>query len=924
MNDYYLKILNLVNNFQAYSACSSALMWTILSFVNYKILSKLRPRHFTKSKRYIPIFLALLLYFSLLYGTIQWIKFTLYIQINPIDLNNIFKLNWQGLLVISLHIGIIFLGWKIGLGAFEKILRLIPRQNARVLLYVIISTGITLSFYFSSLNISLPLLFLFSFSLHLLYDLYIEGKYSQVTWTLTWILFFTVFHTQLLYKFTIEREWTEMKRISEKLVTPSDKILEDELKKTGGLNTKKNDLKKLLNASNKGLISNSERLSTLESIFDFSPYLLSYYHLNYVSGKDLKSFGNDDKIPKLKKTILNHPLKIDQNIWLILTLKSNESNRIGHLNVGNFKGIARLSDYSVSIFQEDELRYQQGKPHALGAKEPNNTLLYSTKKELTAREMLYYTHKNGVKIVLNKKLGGYAKPLAFFSITSCLGLIFCFLFNQLLRFKADSKRITKPIKVESLGLNIQKTLFYITFTSLCILCVASVFYFDKSKKRENEREYSYLAKEIISTLQRRYHGSDLPLASIAKQHGYDFVLTDEKGKKFTSFSIHPPGGFKHNPQYKANFSYKKEKIFWKGKELLRVWFPMENLGSKENKTMIGIYFPNKEPHQNLEAVDFMGALFSGYLFLLLSISAITIYFSNSLIHPLNQLGRHLENLKMGVSEKIDWHKNDEVGQLVNAYNSAIDELHQSYEKLRKTEREVAWREMAKQVAHEIKNPLTPMKLSLQYLQRAGKLQPDMIHTLLPKLTKTIMEQINTLDEIATSFSQFASMPNPQNITFDIVDLLQQSLEMHKHHFEDNNNSFYCNIKAKNYPIFADKNQIQRVINNLLLNAVQAIPTEKNGRIKIRLFQIKNNLVRLEIEDNGKGVDIETQQKIFSPYFTTKSSGTGLGLAMCKDIIENAGGNIGFNVAPNTGACFWIEMPLAGSMPHFDARMTFAS
>ena len=245
MNDLYLKIISLSNNFQSYSAFSSALLWTILSFVIYNIISKLRPRYFTKSKRFLPIILALLLYFSLLYSIIHWIKFTLYIQTNPIDLNNIFNLNWLGLFVISLHIGIISLGWKIGLGAFERILRLIPRQNARVLLYFIISTVITLPFYFSSLQISLPLLFLFSFSLHLLYDLYIEGKYSQVTWTLTWILFFTAFHTQLLYKFTLEREWAEMKRISEKLSTPSDKIIERELNKIVISNTKKNQLKEL-------------------------------------------------------------------------------------------------------------------------------------------------------------------------------------------------------------------------------------------------------------------------------------------------------------------------------------------------------------------------------------------------------------------------------------------------------------------------------------------------------------------------------------------------------------------------------------------------------------------------------------------------------------------------------------------------------
>ena len=301
MNDLYLKIIYLATNFQSFSAFSSALLWTILSFVIYNILSQLRPRHFTKSKRFIPIILALWLYFSLLYSTIQWIKFTLYIQTNPIDLNNIFKLEWLGLFVISLHIGIISLGWKIGLVAFERILRLIPRQNARVLLYFIISISITLPFYFSSLKISLPLLFLFSFTLNLLYDLYIEGRYSQVTWTLTWILFFTSFHTQLLYKFTLEREWAEMKRISENLCTPSDKLIERELKKIANLDTKKNEIKELFITWKKGLISNTERQSTIESILHFSPYLLRYYNLNYISEADRPSFQDNGKAPFLKK-----------------------------------------------------------------------------------------------------------------------------------------------------------------------------------------------------------------------------------------------------------------------------------------------------------------------------------------------------------------------------------------------------------------------------------------------------------------------------------------------------------------------------------------------------------------------------------------------------------------------------------------------
>jgi len=577
-----LKIIYLANNFQSYSAFSSALLWTILSFVVYNTFSQLRPRYFTKYKRFISFFLALLLYFSVLYSTIHWLKFTLYIPTKPIDLNNIFNLGWLGFFVIALHIGIITLGWKTGLVAFERVIRLIPQQNKRILLYFFLSTGIITPFYFSSINIPLTILFLFSFSLPLLYDLYLEGKYSHVTWTLTWILFFTAFHTQLLYKFTLEREWAEMKIISEKLSTTSDKILERELKKIAYTDDKREQLKELFISWSKGLISNTERQSILESILHFSPYLLSYYNVN-----------------NAPEPQLNHSLKLDHNSWLVLTLKSNESNRLNHLNAGNFKGIDHLSDYSVSIFQENELLYQQGNPQSIEPKNLKNHPSNAIKKELTSKEMRYHLHKNDITVILSKKLGGYAKPLAFFSLTACFSLISYFIYIQLLRLKATKQGISNPIKMDSLGLNIQKTLFYITFSSLCILCLASLFYFDKSRKRENEREYSYLAQEIISTLQRRYHGSNHPLASIAKQHGYDFVLTDDKGNKFTSFPFNPPGGFNHSLQNKRHFSYKKEKICWKGKELLRIWFPVKNIGDKESKSMIGIYFPADDTHQNM-------------------------------------------------------------------------------------------------------------------------------------------------------------------------------------------------------------------------------------------------------------------------------------------------------------------------------------
>jgi nitrogen fixation/metabolism regulation signal transduction histidine kinase len=236
----------------------------------------------------------------------------------------------------------------------------------------------------------------------------------------------------------------------------------------------------------------------------------------------------------------------------------------------------------------------------------------------------------------------------------------------------------------------------------------------------------------------------------------------------------------------------------------------------------------------------------------------------------------------------------------------IDELSRSAELLAKSERESAWREMAKQVAHEIKNPLTPMKLSVQHLQKAWDEKTDNWDERLLRFTQTIIEHIDTLSAIASEFSDFAKMPQKKEEKLDLSVAIRKSLDL----FSDIENiSFsYKSFPEPPYYVYADKNQLIRVFNNLIQNAVQAIGHDKDGSIQINLER-EGSEYRINIADNGPGIPEDMVDKIFSPSFTTKSSGMGLGLALVKSIILEAGGSIHFESSADTGTVFTISIPV---------------
>lgn len=245
----------------------------------------------------------------------------------------------------------------------------------------------------------------------------------------------------------------------------------------------------------------------------------------------------------------------------------------------------------------------------------------------------------------------------------------------------------------------------------------------------------------------------------------------------------------------------------------------------------------------------------------------------------------------------------EINLLVQSYNNMVDKLEESAIKLAQSEREQAWREMAKQVAHEIKNPLTPMRLTVQSFQRRFDENDPNIKSKLDDYTKTLIQQIDTMSAVASAFSSFATMPAQQNEDLNVVKIVRLSLEI----FNEN----FIHFSALNEEINArfDRTQLVRVITNLVKNATQSIPEEQeNKSVFVTVFEENNNVV-ISVKDNGIGVSEENKKHIFEPKFTTKSSGMGLGLGIIKNIIESYNGTITFNSELGKGTEFIVSFPI---------------
>jgi signal transduction histidine kinase len=293
------------------------------------------------------------------------------------------------------------------------------------------------------------------------------------------------------------------------------------------------------------------------------------------------------------------------------------------------------------------------------------------------------------------------------------------------------------------------------------------------------------------------------------------------------------------------------------------------------------------------------------LFILIAMS-LAVFISGRLTSPLAVLSSRLASVELGKkSEHLYYKGNDEVGELVRQYNRMVDELDESAQKLANSEREYAWREMAKQIAHEIKNPLTPMKLNVQQLFKSWTDGVPGFEKKLERFTKNQIEYIENLSSIATAFSSFAKIPEANPVSVDLLDQIKITLEL----FKGSDNIIFRIGWPHDEKIFihADKEQINSIFSNLIKNSIQSIPPGQEGIIKVSLERSEKKVI-VTVSDNGTGIPDSLQKKMFTPNFTTKSSGTGLGLSIVKRYVENAGGRIWFESESGKGSVFFIELP----------------
>lgn len=479
----------------------------------------------------------------------------------------------------------------------------------------------------------------------------------------------------------------------------------------------------------------------------------------------------------------------------------------------------------------------------------------------------------------------------------------------------------------SLNLNqkIQGLLVALTFTSLVFFAFATQYYIRKNYTEKNQRQISEKMQSVLIELEQK----------MGEEESLSFDMSDLLNRMlaqfstifFTDINVYNPDGYllassqmrmfneglisrKIHPEAFAHLKYLDQVEFIHEEKVgkmsyLSGYTPFYN-SRNELLAYINLPYFAKQTELENEISSFLVAVINVFVLLFLLSILIGLYTSQWITAPLRTIRESLAAVELGKTNRlIGYSGSDEIGRLVQEYNRKVAELEHNAEILAQSERESAWREMAKQVAHEIKNPLTPMKLSVQHFERSflkgEKIDADKVS----RLTSNLVDQIDALTGIANAFSNFAQMPKAQTSVIDLVGLLKSAAEL----FEGFENiDLKLNLSLNKAEILADKEQMLRVFNNIIKNAVQAIEPNKRGLIQLLLEKDETGYL-VTVADNGRGIAKEDYAKIFVPNFTTKTRGMGLGLALTKNIVEQSGGKIWFESELEKGTKLFVWLPV---------------
>ena len=586
-----------------------------------------------------------------------------------------------------------------------------------------------------------------------------------------------------------------------------------------------------------------------------------------------------------------------------------------------------FENFSYGIYDNNNLIKQKGDYEyklKFDYKQKNNND-FNVYKTANYTHLVYFGKEK--QVVLSEK---NRPALSTFSVFSYMVIFFLFFFI-LIDWIGFSDRFWSENAVKdffsgnTLQKQIQNAMIALVLFSLAVIGIVTLVYF---QYQYNIYHNSRLLKKVNAVMKNvsQYYVDDYALygentfdkviqqrvKTLSTIHALDINVYNTKGDLVQSSQ---PEIFKRNLVSKKIDENAYHNLFIKSKskyvhdesigklEFLSAYQPFRSNGKVLGYFNFPYYGKQKSFREDISY--FLVALVNVYVLFLIAAALLAVFLSRSITNSLTLISDNIRNVQFGKkNQEIKWKNDDEIGLLVKQYNLMLAELEKSAELLGKSEREGAWREMAKQVAHEIKNPLTPMKLSIQHLQRALNDNAEDVKELTQKISVRLIEQIDNLSNIATAFSDFAKMPQGNFHAIAIEPILNSAVELFR---EIENVEINLNYDLKEYLVNGDKEQLMRVFINVIKNATQAIPENKNGIIDINIEE-KNDDFIISFKDNGVGIPVEKREHIFEPNFTTKNSGTGLGLAISKNIIERMNGKIWFDSVVDEYSIFYVELP----------------
>ncbi|RMF24345.1 MAG: sensor histidine kinase [Bacteroidetes bacterium] len=591
-----------------------------------------------------------------------------------------------------------------------------------------------------------------------------------------------------------------------------------------------------------------------------------------------------------------------------------------------YKNLRYLKSYAFALYRDGELLESAGMvfEHRFNDTLPPAGTSVLVERSERHSELIYHA-PNGVVVRVVGEAGGFWRAIPLASILFVLLLLAVGLlafFNFFLQFLPPSLHfsISRPLTLRT---RFQLLILGIILISFLMHAGATFLYFRQSSRKypyeQLEQRLRMVRKAAAMRLQES--GWHLPdpggfVEDLSEVYETDVNLYDPQGRllaaseqsvynndilaprmdlwawrQFRDFGAHT---FIHHERA-GRFPY------------LMGYLPLE---SSDGQVLGFLGVPHYASQSDLRAglSEFMTTIITVYVLLLIIAGSIAILTFRTLTKPLSDLADSISRVKLGHNEPLPWpNTNDEISELVNQFNKMQQRLEEQKERLFQAERESAWREMARQVTHEIKTPLTPMKLKVELLlSMLNNGSPPDEHQI-RRTFHSLIEQINSLSHIASAFNDFAQINDPKPELFLLNDLASSVFELFAGGHEEV--QFHLYLPDRQFFVFSDRELLRRVLNNLLKNALEAIPSGRMGVIELRLQQEEADRVLLSVRDNGCGIPAEKQNTIFTPNFTTKSTGMGLGLAMCKKIIEKLHGDIFFESVEGQGTIFYVSLPL---------------